>query len=107
MIVIDRRARFARAPECTKRSLLQLSIASAVATGLLVATPVVDARTTKLEITSRVTAFGGYSFAGVGQYERIVGIAYGEVDPTDPKSDAAIKGIDPHSGKSEPSKPGR
>ena len=30
--------------------------------------------------------FGGYSWPGVGQYEKIVGKAFGEVDPTDPKN---------------------
>jgi hypothetical protein len=44
------------------------------------------ARTTKIEIMSRTVAFGGYSFAGVGQYEKITGVAYGEVDPDDPKN---------------------
>ena len=29
-------------------------------------------------------AFGGASFGAVGQYEKIVGVAYGEVDPGDP-----------------------
>jgi hypothetical protein len=52
---------------------------------MLVATPV-DARITRIEILSRSIAFGGYSFPGVGQFERIVGIAYGEVDPRDPKN---------------------
>lgn len=28
--------------------------------------------------------FGGTSFGSVGQYEKIVGVAYGEVDPSDP-----------------------
>ncbi len=70
-----------------RRNLLQLSIASALAAaGALVATSVVDARTTKLQITSRTIAFGGYSFAGVGQFEKIVGIAYGELDPSDPQN---------------------
>jgi len=52
--------------------------------GLLVAASAADARTTKIDITSTTIAFGGYSFAGVGQYEKIVGIATGEVDPNDP-----------------------
>jgi hypothetical protein len=86
-MVRERNVPFRRAPECKRRTLLQLSIASALAaTGMLVATSVADARTTKLQITSRTIAFGGYSFAGVGQFERIVGIAYGEVDPNDPKN---------------------
>jgi hypothetical protein len=55
------------------------------AVGALVTTPA-DAGITRVEITSRSIAFGGYSFPGVGQFERIVGIAYGEVDPSDPKN---------------------
>ncbi len=67
-----------------KRTLLQLGIATALATGMLAATSAADARTTKIEITSRAIAFGGHSFAGVGQYEKITGIATGEVDPNNP-----------------------
>src|SRR5438874_11298814 len=55
------------------------------AIGTLVSIPA-DAGITRIEITSRTIAFGGYSFPGVGQFERIVGIAYGEVDPSDPKN---------------------
>ena len=79
-------APFAHNSEFNQRRLLQLGIASALAAGMLVITSNADARTTKIEITSRTIAFGGYSFDGVGQYERIVGIASGEVDPTDPKN---------------------
>ena len=65
-------------------------MASAVAlatigTGIA-ATSVADARTTQITILSRVMAFGGYSFPGVGQYEVIIGIASGEVDPGDPQN---------------------
>ena len=37
----------------------------------------------RIEIVSRQTAFGGRRFGAVGQYEKIIGRAYGEVDPTD------------------------
>ena len=40
-----------------------------------------DARITKVTIDSRATAFGGYAWPGVGQYEKITGWAYGELDP--------------------------
>ncbi|MGH6770839.1 MAG: alpha/beta hydrolase domain-containing protein [Xanthobacteraceae bacterium] len=47
--------------------------------------PPAEARITKLEITKTTSpAFGGRSFGTVGQYEQIEGIAYGEVDPTNP-----------------------
>jgi alpha/beta hydrolase family protein len=53
-----------------------------------------EARITKVEINkARSSApsifpeqsptFGGFSWPGVGQYEKIVGVAYGEVDPSD------------------------
>ena len=81
------RERLPVAENAPRRKLIYVAIVSALATaGALVAAPAADARTTKLEITSRTIAFGGYSFAGVGQFERIVGIAYGEVDPSDPKN---------------------
>ena len=52
------------------------------------------ARITRIEIT-RVESptFDGKKFAEVGQYEKIVGKAYGEVDPDDPKN-AIITDID-------------
>jgi hypothetical protein len=79
-------ARFARAPGFEQRRLLQIGIASALATGMLLATSAVDARTTQIQILSRGPAFGGHSFAGVGSYEKITGIATGEIDPNDPKN---------------------
>jgi hypothetical protein len=45
-----------------------------------------EARITKVEIDpvlSQSPTFGGYSWPGVGQYERVIGKAYGEVDPHD------------------------
>ena len=46
-----------------------------------------QARITKILITSvESPTFGGYSFPGIGQYEKIRGIAYGEVDPTVPRN---------------------
>ncbi|HKU84893.1 MAG TPA: alpha/beta hydrolase domain-containing protein [Casimicrobiaceae bacterium] len=75
-------APFRVTPAYANRKLLQASIASALAAGMLVTAPV-DARTTRIDILSRGIAFGGHSFAGVGQYEKIVGIAYGEIDPND------------------------
>jgi hypothetical protein len=83
---IEQGVPFARAPEFTKRRLLQLGIASALATGIVAAASVADARTTQIKILTRTTAFGGYSFPGVGQYEVITGIATGEVNPNDLKN---------------------
>ena len=44
-----------------------------------------EARITKIEITSvQSPTFDGVSFGATGQYEKLVGRAYGEVDPKDP-----------------------
>jgi len=41
----------------------------------------------KIQITAKQSpTFGGYSWPGVGQYEKIVGKAFGELDPKDPKN---------------------
>src|SRR5947209_10244397 len=46
-----------------------------------------QAEITRIQITSKQSpAFGGYSWPGVGQYEKIVGKAFGELDPKDPKN---------------------
>ena len=46
-----------------------------------------DARLVKFEVTSKESpTFGGYSWPGVGQYEKLVGMAYGELNPNDPKN---------------------
>ena len=77
---------FRTKPEVSQRNLLRLSVACALAAGAVtLAVSNVDARITKIQITSPATvAFGGFSFPGVGQYERIVGKAFGEISPTDP-----------------------
>lgn len=84
MADVKRDTPFPRTPEFSNRRLLQLGIASALAAGMLGGASVADARTTTIQILTRTTAFGGYSFPGVGQYEVITGIATGEVDPSDP-----------------------
>lgn len=40
----------------------------------------------RIEITSRATTFDGTSFGSVGTYEKLVGKAYGEIDPADPRN---------------------
>ena len=44
-----------------------------------------EARITRIQIDSRAVAFGGASFGAVGQYETLRGVAFGEVDPNDPR----------------------
>jgi hypothetical protein len=45
-----------------------------------------DARITRIEITRIEPAFGGQSFGQVGAYERLLGKAHGEVNPSDLKN---------------------
>jgi hypothetical protein len=54
-----------------------------VAIPALVAPALLDARITKITVTSRTAAFNNQSFGAVGQYEKIKGIASGEIDPKD------------------------
>src|SRR5262249_13412689 len=72
------------------RRLTHLSIVSMlVIAGTLVLAPAADARIVKVVIDqtkSEKPTFGGFSWPGVEQYEKIVGKAFGEVDPTDPKN---------------------
>ena len=67
---------------------VRLGIVGAVAVvGTLICAPHVDANITSIRITSKESpTFGGYAWPGVGPYEKIVGRAFGEVDPTDPKN---------------------
>ena len=61
-------------------SLLALSAA-----GVVIAAPEADARVTKIQITTKESpTFGGYTFSGVGAYEKLAGRAIGELDPKDP-----------------------
>jgi Alpha/beta hydrolase domain len=56
-----------------------------IAAALLAGTSCADARVTQVVIkTVESPTFGGQSFGGVGQYERISGQIIGEVDPKDP-----------------------
>ena len=72
----DRRMLFGTA------SILALSAAA-----LLVGAPAAEARVTRIQITEKQSpTFGGYVFKDVGAYEKIVGKAYGELDPKDPKN---------------------
>jgi hypothetical protein len=50
-----------------------------------------DAHITKIQIISKESpTFGGYSWPGVGQYEKVVGKAFGEIDPNDPKNSVIV-----------------
>src|SRR5262245_28056191 len=60
------------------------TVALALVAAAIAIAPVAEARITRIEITATESpTFGGYSWPSVGQYEKIVGIAYGEVNPHD------------------------
>jgi hypothetical protein len=50
-----------------------------------------QARIKKIQITVKESpTFGGYSWPRVGQYEKIAGKAFGELDPNDPKNSIIV-----------------
>ena len=61
----------------TKNAILAAAVAAAFAA------PLAEARITRVDISDPQPAFGGYSWPGVGRYEKLTGIAYGEVNPHD------------------------
>ena len=69
------------------RSLRALVALVALAALCALAPPPADAKITRIEIAKVETpAFGGTAFDPVGPYERLVGKAYGEVDPAHPRN---------------------
>src|ERR1700674_2093776 len=84
MAIQKGQANFRKTPRVLGHLFLHLSIASAlVTTAILSVTPAAEAGITKFQILSRRPAFGGFSFPGVGPYERIIGKGFGEISPTD------------------------
>ena len=63
----------------TVKALLAFGIALAVA-------PPLYAEVVRITISSRAPVFDGQSFGAVGPYEDIRGVAFGELDPRDPKN---------------------
>src|SRR5215467_4007413 len=65
-------------------------IFSFVFLGVLAVAPA-EAHVTKVQITTKESpTFGGYSWPGVGPYEKIVGKAFGELDPNDLKNSVIV-----------------
>lgn len=84
MAAQKRQAHFRDAPRALWHGVLRLGPAAALlAIVIPSAATVAHARITKLQIISRAPAFGGFSIPGVGPYERIIGKAFGEINPTD------------------------
>src|SRR5438309_4320063 len=68
------------------RSIRSFGIAFVASLAALFTASPADARITRIEIDaarSQSPTFGGFSWPGVGQYEKIVGKAFGEVNPHD------------------------
>lgn len=75
-----------------------MRIGLVIALGTAIAAPVLhvpetDARVTRIEITRREPFAGGMAFGATGAYEKLVGTAYMEVDPADPRN-AVIQDLD-------------
>lgn len=92
MVAETCRERFGLVADTTRRAGSRVSIATLLAALAIVTFALdVEARITKIQITTKESpTFGGYSWPGVGQYEKIVGKAFGEVDPRDPRNSVIV-----------------
>ncbi len=72
---------------------------------LLMPTPS-EARVISVQLSAPTTAFGGYSWPGVGTYDKITGVAYAEVDPGDARN-AIIVDIANSQVQAAPGQPGK
>jgi hypothetical protein len=72
------------AEACSRALTRACRVAACVASLLVASAREAAAHIVRIEIVTRESpAFGGQRFGAVGQYEKIVGRAYGEVDPRD------------------------
>jgi len=70
-----------------KQLMMRVSFVYLITAAICVVATPAHAHVRKIQITGKESpAFGGYSWPGVGQYEKIVGKAFGELDPNDPKN---------------------
>src|SRR5438105_4179029 len=74
-----------------KQLMMRIRFVCLVATAICVVTTPARAHVRKIQITAKESpAFGGYSWPGVGQYEKIVGKAFGELDQKDAKNKVIV-----------------
>src|SRR2546422_11680668 len=75
-----------------KRSIVRVSFLSLfVAAYAICSITTAHAHVKKIQITATESpTFGGYSWPGVGQYEKIEGKAFGELDPKDPRNQVLV-----------------
>jgi hypothetical protein len=90
---------------CTTRIMKRIKILWMLMTLLLIPT-FSEARVISVQMSTPTIAFGGYSWPGVGQYERITGVAYAEVDPADHRN-AIIVDIGLAEPQAAPGQPGK
>src|SRR5438874_7543701 len=102
-VMVAKKRAASRGSPPSKRNLLRSSIASALAAGALTCTVAAEGRVVSVTLSAPTIAFGGYSWPGVGQYEKITGVAYAEVDPADPRNalivDIALSQAQPAAGQ--------
>ena len=78
---------------CTARFRKQTEILWSII-ALLLIPAFSEARVISVQMSAPTIAFGGYSWPGVGQYEKITGVAYAEVDPADRRNaSSSISGL--------------
>jgi hypothetical protein len=69
------------------RAALQTLLAAGIGCAVIAVPRAASARIVRIEITQTESpAFGGASFGNVGPYEKLIGRAFGEVDPRDPQN---------------------
>src|SRR5262245_12534122 len=74
---------------CTAKIIKRTSVFSLLISLFLIPT-YSEARIVSVQMSAPTIAFGGYSWPGVGQYEKITGVAYAEVDPKDPRNSIIV-----------------
>ena len=81
----DQAVLFPIGQESKRRVLVRLvAICALTVAGLTLAAAPAQARVKKIQVTTKESpTFGGYSWPGVGQYEKITGWAYCELDPNE------------------------
>jgi len=57
---------------------------------VLLSPAIAKARVISVQMSAPTIAFGGYSWLGVGQYEKITGVAYAEVDLADRRNNVIV-----------------
>src|SRR6266850_2403157 len=74
-----------------KPLMMRISFVYLAAAAMCAVAMPAHAHVKKIQITAKQSpAFGGYSWPGIGQYEKIVGKAFGELDPNDSRNSVIV-----------------